>query len=226
MRLRAQLRVFCHGPLVFCHDPAPYLGGHKNPWARDEQCNSLHSGLLEGRTMNKFSEAVEKLKGLHGSIRRDEREAGGVILEYLGDSAKPEREKMLRKLCDAAGISRATAFNYTKAYRDFEKLPKPIVEKAEKAFKKITAPIREKLLQVHTANPGETAEKIVELTKSGLKPKPKRAVAPTAKERQEKLFDYAENLYRHVDPETRERELRSLVKDLLTYFSVPTKEVA
>ncbi|SRR5712692_8222267 len=179
--------------------------------------------------MTTFNDAIKELKELKGKITLSQHQAGRVIYDYLGNSKKPMREKMLRKLCKAVGIDRATAYRWMKVCRDFAMLPEPVVERAEKAFKKITTPIREKLLEVYTANPGATAEKIVELTEAGLKPKPEHAVekiALTPKRRQEKLFDYAENLYRNVDPKTRERELQSLVNELLTYFSVPTKEVA
>ncbi len=43
-------------------------------------------------------------------------------------------------------------------------------------------------------------------------------------DREEKLFELAEKLYRNVDPETREKELRSLVKRLLDYFMVSVEE--
>ncbi len=175
--------------------------------------------------MSTFGDAVKELKELRGKIALNQRQAGRIILDYLGESKKPMREKMLRKLCKAVGIDRATAYRWMQAWRDFEKLPGPVVERAEKAFKKITKPIRETLLEVRAANPDATPQKIVELTKSELEPK--HAVekdTPTARERQEKLFRFAQKLYWNVNPAQRDRELRELADSLIDLFRLDGPE--
>lgn len=176
--------------------------------------------------MNKFSQAVEKLKELHGSIRRNEREAGRVIVEFLGASKKPEREKLLGKLCKAAGISRATAFNYMKAFRDFEKLPKFIVERAEATFGKITRPLREALIEVHAEHPKASAANVIKMTEQELKQAKGRADEQelTAQQRQDRLFEFAAKLYNNVIPEVRDAELRQLADRLIDQFRLDEPE--
>jgi hypothetical protein len=204
----------------------------RNSRRRTGRGTEQQSGIRTACTRKEstFLDIVDQLKEINQAVVLNQQKAGRIIHDHLGDAKRPLREEKLRKLCEAVGISRSTAYEWMQACRDFEKLLEPVVAKAKETFgKKITKPIRKKLLEVQAANPCATPEKIVELTESELKQKPKPAVekdGPTAKERHEKLFDFAENLYRNVDPQTRERELRSLVNDLLTYFSVPEKEVA
>jgi len=51
------------------------------------------------------------------------------------------------------------------------------------------------------------------------KEKKKKVLSP--KERENALFNYAEGLYRAVEPEVREKELQHVLERLLAYFSVP-----
>jgi hypothetical protein len=43
----------------------------------------------------------------------------------------------------------------------------------------------------------------------------------TPKEREDALFNYADELYRDVQPDVRKKELQHLLERLLAYFSVP-----
>ena len=61
-------------------------------------------------TISTFRDTVDQLKEINQSIVLNQRKAGRNILDYLGDSEKPLREEKLRKLYEAVGIARSTAY--------------------------------------------------------------------------------------------------------------------
>jgi len=72
--------------------------------------------------------------------------------------------------------------------------------------------------------PTSTAYRLMKLhdwQPDGRRKAPRKKVW-TPKEREDALFDYADELYRDVQPEVRKKELQHLLERLLTYFSVPT----
>jgi hypothetical protein len=136
-------------------------------------------------------------------------------------------EKKWKSFLQAIGIKRRTADDYVARYRAASEIPAAYREAAERERVDLGKPAVQNLVPIEEWKKKNhpTAEQAEEAIRQ-LKDQSKRPAPATtrsgdnAKDRQDKLLQYAIKLYEPIDPAIRAKEIPQIVKRLMSHFAI------